>query len=36
MAELLDSIEWASVEALNQDPAHPVSNALKQVRRGRA
>ena len=31
MGELLDSIEWQSVEALNQNPAHPVSNALKQV-----
>ena len=32
MGELLDSIEWQSVEALNQNPSHPVSNALKQVR----
>ncbi|KAK9789218.1 hypothetical protein WJX73_010513 [Symbiochloris irregularis] len=28
--DLLDLIDWSSVECLNQQPSHPVSNALKQ------
>lgn len=32
MADLLDQIEWPSVECLNQHPSHNIGNALKQVR----
>ena len=31
MADLLDHIEWPSVECLNQHPSHNIGNALKQV-----
>jgi hypothetical protein len=31
--DLVDFIDWTGVECLNQDPAHPIANALKQVRR---
>lgn len=33
-ADLLEYIDFRSVECLNQQPAHPISNALKQVRPG--
>lgn len=31
-ADLLEYIDFRSVECLNQQPAHPIGNALKQVR----
>ena len=31
MVDLLDMIEWPSVECLNQHPSHNIGNALKQV-----
>lgn len=31
-ADLLEYIDFRSVECLNQQPAHAVGNALKQVR----
>ena len=30
-ADLLEYIDFKSVECLNQQPAHPIGNALKQV-----
>ena len=29
--DLLEFIDWSSVECLNQQPEHSVQNALKQV-----
>lgn len=29
--DLVDFIDWSGVECLNQDPAHSIVNALKQV-----
>ncbi|KAM3352480.1 hypothetical protein ACQJBY_023998 [Aegilops geniculata] len=31
--DLVDFIDWNGVECLNQDPAHGIANALKQVHR---
>lgn len=31
-ADLLEYIDFRSVECLNQQPAHAIGNALKQVR----
>ena len=33
--DLLDSVDWKSVECLNAKPDRPLENALKQVRRER-